>query len=414
MGQYQNAPGASQADFDELSGDVNLYAEMIATLPTKTLDNTNLDTVRTNGAYLIGTGCTNTPPLLSTGKLVVMETGNANYTRQFYIGGYGVEMYTRSRYYSNSTWQWTSWQKILLQNDFSKQTNTWRGLTWKMSGISNIQVLTINGTTTQAIEQYAYFNTGVPANGYERIQVIGVSADTILPYANGDIKFVRAVSSGTTISAVIIINTDFALSSKFAVTNWNNQTVANIKSGMIALANQMEDGEMRQIKFVASAAVGVIRANDNYAGFIRRYGAGWFYVDASEAYMNENLILEYKNGTWVENIIPAEMYSMFKPSGYTAPTNIANNLTRNDGGYVRIGNMVVINCNFSIGGSFVGGATLCKFPPYKQNPSISARVYLTSNLGKSVVVSPDGSMDAPFDMPSSGYLIVSGCYFIDP
>ena len=121
-----------------------------------------------------------------------------------------------------------------------------------------------------------------------------------------------------------------SLISKLAVTSWSNQTVANIKSGLITLGSSMEDGEMRQIKFVASAAVGVIRASDTYAGYIRRYGANYYYIDASDAGFNENLILEYKNGTWVENVIPADINSKinalhvyYAPStGVTADTAI--------------------------------------------------------------------------------------------
>ena len=56
--------GSSIAD---RKGVVNCRAPQIPLCKrtTKRLDNTNLDTVLAGGAYLVATGCTNTPPLCS-------------------------------------------------------------------------------------------------------------------------------------------------------------------------------------------------------------------------------------------------------------------------------------------------------------------------------------------------------------
>ena len=90
---------------------INSFWDEIFNVPTTTLTDVDLNDTRTPGAYLIGSGCTNTPSL-NDGKLLVLNTGNANYTRQFYIGGYNVAIFTRNRYYSNG-WIWSSWLPLV-------------------------------------------------------------------------------------------------------------------------------------------------------------------------------------------------------------------------------------------------------------------------------------------------------------
>lgn len=102
-----------------------------------------------------------------------------------------------------------------LDGKILKTTGTYSGLTWKLSGVNNMTYLTINGTTNAAIAQWAFFNIGITHGGHETIQVSGTPENTFQFNANGDIKFTRAIASGTTINAVFIVSTDFALSTRW-------------------------------------------------------------------------------------------------------------------------------------------------------------------------------------------------------
>lgn len=101
----QNIGAASQSGLD--------------TLPTATL-NSDLNNELTPGWYLLGNSCTNTPPVLSGGKLHIEQGSSSNYVRQTYYGGYNPEIYTRARYYYNGAWHWNAWQEV---TNFDLNTN---------------------------------------------------------------------------------------------------------------------------------------------------------------------------------------------------------------------------------------------------------------------------------------------------
>lgn len=82
--------------------------------PTKKLDGIDLNEV-TVGIYAITAKCLNAPPVLSKGTLIVSTPENADYIRQIYIGGYSNDIYSRVRYYNNSTskFEWGEWKTII-------------------------------------------------------------------------------------------------------------------------------------------------------------------------------------------------------------------------------------------------------------------------------------------------------------
>ncbi|WP_368272833.1 pyocin knob domain-containing protein [Fusicatenibacter saccharivorans] len=82
--------------------------------PTKKLDGIDLNEV-TVGIYAITAKCLNAPPVLSKGTLIVSTPENADYIRQIYIGGYNNDIYSRVRYYNNSTskFEWREWKTII-------------------------------------------------------------------------------------------------------------------------------------------------------------------------------------------------------------------------------------------------------------------------------------------------------------
>lgn len=84
--------------------------------PTTTLESVDLDTVIKPGQYIISANdtCTNVPPILSRGVLIVSLPSISDYPRQIYLGGYSDTIYTRIRYYDNSlsNFKWTVWRKI--------------------------------------------------------------------------------------------------------------------------------------------------------------------------------------------------------------------------------------------------------------------------------------------------------------
>lgn len=84
--------------------------------PTKKLDGIDLNKV-TVGIYAITAKCLNAPPVLSKGTLIVSTPENADYIRQIYIGGYNNDIYSRVRYYNNSTskFEWREWKTIIAE-----------------------------------------------------------------------------------------------------------------------------------------------------------------------------------------------------------------------------------------------------------------------------------------------------------
>lgn len=84
--------------------------------PTKKLDGIDLNKV-TVGIYAITAKCLNAPPVLSKGTLIVSTSENADYIRQIYIGGYNNDIYSRVRYYNNSTskFEWREWKTIIAE-----------------------------------------------------------------------------------------------------------------------------------------------------------------------------------------------------------------------------------------------------------------------------------------------------------
>ena len=84
-------------------------------VPTQELTG-DLNNVLTPGTYLVNNNCTNKPPLLSGGKLVVECGNSSNYIRQTYYGGYNIDIYTRTRYWANNGWMWNSWKEVTNEN----------------------------------------------------------------------------------------------------------------------------------------------------------------------------------------------------------------------------------------------------------------------------------------------------------
>lgn len=84
--------------------------------PTKKLDGIDLNEV-TVGIYAIKDNCLNTPPRLSRGTMIVSAPETAAYIRQIYIGGFCNDIYSRIRYYNNSTnkFEWKKWETIISE-----------------------------------------------------------------------------------------------------------------------------------------------------------------------------------------------------------------------------------------------------------------------------------------------------------
>ena len=104
-----------QTDNKTIIGAINaLNSEsFLLSQPKKILDSTDLNTVVNPGTYIIKDTCLNFPvEQLSRGILVVLLPENKNYPRQIYFGGYDSNIYTRVRFYSESSFKWSEWRKI--------------------------------------------------------------------------------------------------------------------------------------------------------------------------------------------------------------------------------------------------------------------------------------------------------------
>ena len=94
----------------------------------------------------------------------------------------------------------------------------------------------------------------------------------------------------------------------------------------------------------------------------------------------------------------------FTPNGYTAPTNLSSGVSVVEGGYVRAGNLIVINCRLSITGNV---NTICSFPA----PGLSyTHVSVTNNKNADIGINQDGTMISVASI--TGTLIVMAVYFM--
>ena len=287
--------------------------------------NSNLNDYKTPGYYRVETDAiaatiTNIP--YQTGGHLHVEIANQSTgtNRVFQTYRPLAINYTYKRSLTGSGWtSWTSPDERIdtlngkVNNVYNKTFSMGANNTITITRTTQHQNYIITASSTShdqvfivasngGIANLGSYGSAAWSNNDETLTVVINTYRGVTIQSDNTINYTLSTTSGT-----FTDGSNWKPYGKLAVTNWNNQTVANIKSGLIALNNTMEDGEMRQIKFVASAASGVIRANDHYVGFIRRYVGTHFYVDASEAYKNENLILEYANGTWIENVIPADI-----------------------------------------------------------------------------------------------------------
>lgn len=102
------------SNLGNISSDLDFYSQILKQ-PTTQLSNVDLNNYINGGIYSIGATCSNAPPTLTGGKLLVIENEIINYARQIYIGGYDIKIYTRCRYYSNG-WVWSAWYSLSMTN----------------------------------------------------------------------------------------------------------------------------------------------------------------------------------------------------------------------------------------------------------------------------------------------------------
>lgn len=133
----------------------------------------------------------------------------------------------------------------------------------------------------------------------------------------------------------------------------------------------------------------------------------WVVQVAHETNNNRYFVRSRDSGTW-RNWEQLMRNSSFTPSSYTAPTNIHSNATLTHGGYVRIGNMVVVNARFNIHSQIAAGDVVAKCPGYNLQAS---QVALTNNKGLDLGLNQSGEMKSPAAI-TIGTFVVSGTYFV--
>ena len=95
----------------------------------------------------------------------------------------------------------------------------------------------------------------------------------------------------------------------------------------------------------------------------------------------------------------------FMPTGYTAPSNLSPGVTVTEGGYVRIGNMIVVNCRFSISADT---GTVATFPA----PGLSySHISVTNNKKVDLGINQSGVMSSA-ETITTGTLVVTAVYFV--
>ena len=100
-----------------------------------------------------------------------------------------------------------------------------------------------------------------------------------------------------------------SLSDQIATNNFGTKTADQIKSALVTLGGTMNAGETRSIAFISSNASGKIRSDDNYVGYIKKIATNIYHVSVVDGWAFENLIMDYKNSSWTENVIPRNIDS---------------------------------------------------------------------------------------------------------
>ena len=88
---------------------------------------------------------------MASGKLKVELGGESNYVRQTYYCGFGVQIYTRVRYWANSAWQWAQWHEVTNIELNSKISIT------NLGGSEGIKTVALNDTRCP-VNQVRWFN----------------------------------------------------------------------------------------------------------------------------------------------------------------------------------------------------------------------------------------------------------------
>ena len=153
--------------------------------------------------------------MLSDGKLIVLNSANANYTRQIYLAGYDPRIYTRVRYYSNS-WQWHSWSEIVGINEAVGFTLA-SGVTGTVNVYRTAHLLFVNLNDVQISNVASYAQTRL-ATFNNRIPVV---TTTDLPILDGNNSkgYVRITSNGIDIASILTTSQNFRIfTSGYAIT----------------------------------------------------------------------------------------------------------------------------------------------------------------------------------------------------
>lgn len=130
-------------------------ATMLFRTPTTTLSNIDLDTIIDPGVYTVDDTCTNKPPILANGKLIVVYPGHINYPRQIYMSGYDSYIYTRTRWYNSSTtsFVWHPWEKLISSSDINNyvaKNNPTQGEITDLNNATETGIYSYSGNTTNA------------------------------------------------------------------------------------------------------------------------------------------------------------------------------------------------------------------------------------------------------------------------
>lgn len=97
----------------------------------------------------------------------------------------------------------------------------------------------------------------------------------------------------------------------------------------------------------------------------------------------------------------------FSPSAYTAPTNFHSNASLLQGGYVKAGKLVVVNCRIQLSNSIDSGTTICNFPSYTGG---ATQVMVVNNKKLDMNIQPSGAFRSAEEL-LAGTLVFSCVYF---
>ena len=111
------------------------------------------------------------------------------------------------------------------------------------------------------------------------------------------------------------------------------------------------------------------------------------------------------NSTWYTAWQELVRKNDFTPSSFTTPTNLGSGVSVDKGGYVQVGNMVVVNCRLNLGSAIQ--SNIAKFPA---SGLTSTHVSVTNNKGIDMGIDQNGYLNAGASV-STGTLVISTTYF---